>query len=77
VHKRRHLNGVNRTVAAVLAVVWGSAGIAGLVAAYASGRWVMALAALFALSYAVLWVRVVAHARLLDWSEVAVPWRRR
>jgi hypothetical protein len=73
----RRLGRLNRTVAAVLALVWGLAGTAGLVAAYVYGRWVLGLAALFALCYAVLWVRVVARARLLDWSQIARPWRLR
>ena len=68
---------VNRAVAALLSLVWACAGIVGLVAAYAHGRWVLGLAALFALWYAVLWAHVVARARLLTWKEIAVPWRRR
>lgn len=43
----------------------------------AYGRWVLALAALFALWYAALWAHVVARARLLTWKEIAVPWRAR
>ena len=76
-NKQRHLNPVNRSVAAILALVWAGIGIAGVVAAYLSGRWVTFLAALFALVYALLWGRVVARARLLNWSELAMPWRGR
>jgi hypothetical protein len=71
------LGHINRAAAAILALVWACAGIAGLVAAYVYGRWVVALPALFAFWYAVLWARVVAGARLLSWSEVATPWRAR
>ena len=74
---RTKLGSINRIIATILAVVWASAGVAGLVVAYVSGRWVVLLAALFALWYAVLWVRVVVQARLLTWSEVATPWRAR
>jgi len=71
------LGSINRAVAAMLALIWACAGIAGLVAAYAYGRWLLALAALFALSYAALWTRVVARARLLTWKEIAAPWLAR
>jgi hypothetical protein len=74
---RTKLGHINRFVAVILALGWAGGGVAGLVAAYVSGRWLVALAALFALWYAVLWARVVVHARLLDWSEVATPWRAR
>jgi hypothetical protein len=74
---RTKFSSINRFVAAILALVWASAAVAGLVVAYVSGRWVLLLLALFALWYAVLWVRVVAQARLLTWSEVATPWRAR
>ena len=74
--KQRHLNPINRTVAAILAVIWGCVGIAGVLTAFVQHRWAVGIAALFALGYAVLWVRVVVRARLLNWSEIAVPWRR-
>jgi hypothetical protein len=74
---RGKLGQINRAVAAILALVWACAGIAALVAAYASGRWVLALAALVALWYATAWARVVARARLLTWNEIATPWRAR
>ena len=72
--KRAH---INRIAAAILSLVWASAGVAGLVAAYTYGRWVLVLASLFALWYAALWAQVVARARLLSWPEIAVPWRAR
>jgi hypothetical protein len=74
---RSKLGSINRLVAVILALVWGCAGIAGLVVAYVYDRWVAAVVALFAFWYAVLWVRVVVQARLLRWSEVATPWRAR
>ena len=63
---RDKLGHINRAVAAILSLVWGCAGIAGLVAAYAYGRWVLALAALFALWYAAHWAHDVDRARVAD-----------
>jgi hypothetical protein len=74
---RAKLGHINRAVAAMLSLVWACAGVVGLVAAYARGRWVLGLAALFALTYATIWAHVVARARLLTWKEIAVPWRGR
>ena len=74
---RGKLGRINRAVAAIFALLWACAGIAGLVAAYAHGRWALALPALFALWYAALWAHVVVRARLLTWKEIAVPWRAR
>ncbi|TMH63370.1 MAG: hypothetical protein E6H55_06075 [Betaproteobacteria bacterium] len=69
------LGSINRLVAVILALAWTCAGVGGLVIAYIYGAWVAAAAAVFALWYAALWIRVVVHARLLAWSEVAMPWR--
>ena len=74
---RTKLGSINRLVAVILALVWACAGVAGLVVAYVYGAWMAAVAAVFALWYAALWVRVVVQARLLAWSEVATPWRAR
>ena len=74
---RAKLGPINRAVAAILSPIWACAGMAGLAAAYASGHWLLALPALFALAYAALWARVVARARLLTWKEIAAPWRAR
>jgi hypothetical protein len=74
---RYKLGSINRLVALILALVWGCAGVAGLVVAYVYGHWVVAVVSLFAFWYAVLWVRVIVQARLLTWSEVARPWRPR
>ena len=74
---RTKLGSINRLVAVILALVWGAAGVAGLVVAYVFGHWVAAVAALFAFWYALLLVWVVVHARLLTWGEIATPWRVR
>ena len=74
---RNQLGGINRTVAAILALIWGSAGIAGLILAYAYHGWLIAVPAFLALWYAVLWGRVAARARLLRWREITRPWRAR
>ena len=74
---RTKLDSINRLVAVILALVWACAGVAGLVVAYVYGAWMAAVAAIFALWYAVLWVRVIVQARLLAWSDVATPWRAR
>jgi hypothetical protein len=74
---RPKLGPINRVVAAILALVWACIGLAGVATAYVSGRWVVGVAAVFALCYAGLWVRAVARARLLTWREIALPWRTR
>jgi len=71
------LRSINRLIAAILALIWACAGVGGLVVAYVYGTGVAAVAAVLALWYAALWIRVVVHARLLAWSEVAMPWRAR
>jgi hypothetical protein len=68
---------ISRVVAVMLALVWACAGVAGLVVAFTHGIWVAAIAGIFALWYAILWVRVGIQARLLTWSESATPWRAR
>lgn len=74
---QRSVTGVNRIVALALGLMWLSAGAAALVAAVLYGRWLLAVVAVFALWYAMLWFRVVARSRLLTWSELAAPWRVR
>jgi len=74
---KQQLSSINRIVAVILSVVWATAAVAALVVAYVSGRWVVLLAALSALCYAVLWLRVVVQGRLLTWREVSTPWRAR
>ncbi len=68
---------INRLVAAILALVWACAGVAGLTVAFSQGLWVAGIAGVFALWYAILWARVSIQARLLTWSEFATPWRAR
>jgi hypothetical protein len=74
---QRKVAGVNRIVALVLAFVWFGAGMVGMVVGFLYGRWLLAVIGFFALSYSFLWFRVVAHSRLLTWSELAAPWRTR
>ncbi len=71
------LSAINRSVAGILALAWACAGVAGLTVAFAYGVWVVVVAAIFALWYAVLWARVGIRARLLTWREFATPWRAR
>lgn len=68
------LSTVNRAIALALAVVWFGAGIAGIVLGLLKGHFLLAVLALFAISYAVLWFRVAARSRLLTWRELLVPW---
>lgn len=68
---------INRVVAAILALVWACAGVAGLTVVFSQGLWVAAVGGVFALWYAILWARVGIQARLLTWSEFATPWRAR
>jgi hypothetical protein len=51
---RTQLGPINRLVAVIFALVWGAAGVAGLVVAYVFAHWVAAVAALFAFWYALL-----------------------
>ena len=72
---RGKLSSVNRAIALALAVVWLGAGVAGIVLGLIHGRLLLVVLALFAISYAVLWFRVVTRSRLLTWRELIVPWR--
>jgi len=71
------LGHVNRAVSGVLALAWACTAIGAVVAAYLTGRRLLWLAAIFALGYAALWVRVAARGRLLRWTEISAPWRGR
>ena len=73
--KHPRLGPGNRLVAAGLALVWAGAGTAGLVVAFRLGRWGLALAAVGALWFSALWVRVALLARRLSWREAIAPWR--
>ena len=74
---RRELSGVNRMVALVLAVIWLCAGIGAILFGFMQARWVFVVLGVFALWYALLWLRVVSRRRLLTWAELVVPWRTR
>ena len=71
------VTGINRFIALLLAIVWLCAGIAGMFLAFVHGHLLLAFLALFALVYAMLWLRVFARARLVRLSELALPWRIR
>jgi uncharacterized membrane protein YciS (DUF1049 family) len=72
---RSNVTGIHRIVALMLAIAWSCAGSIGLALALTEHRLSIALAALFALGYAILWLRVFAYGRLLRWSDVVLPWR--
>jgi len=72
---RSKLSRVNRAIALALAVVWLGAGGVGIVLGLIHGQLLLVVIALFAISYAVLWFRVVARSRLLTWRELIAPWR--
>src|SRR4051812_22683778 len=74
---RREISVVNRTVAFVLAVVWLCAGIGAVCLGFAQARWLVVVLGLFALGYALLWLRVAVRRRLLTWSRLIAPWRTR
>ena len=63
---RSNVTGIDRIIALLLAFIWSCAGIAGIVLASVGGRWLLTLPALFALCYAMLWLRVFARARLVS-----------
>ena len=56
----------DRTLAALLALIWLGAGAAGLVFGVFTERWLPAIAGTLAIVYGVLWVRVAARGRLLN-----------
>jgi hypothetical protein len=72
---RGKLSTVNRTIALAVAIVWLGAGVVGIVLGLKHDQLLLVVLALFAISYAVLWFRVVARSRLLTWRELVVPWR--
>ncbi|HEY2862057.1 MAG TPA: hypothetical protein VGK37_00375 [Casimicrobiaceae bacterium] len=74
---QRKLDGANRVLAFVLAFVWLAAAISAIVSGVTRMRPTLVVLGVLALGYAVLWMRVAATRRLLTWSELAVPWRRR
>ena len=74
VRTRRELASVNRMIALGLAVIWLCAGIGAIVLGFMQVRWLVVVLGLFALWYALLWLRVVSRRRLLTWAELVVPW---
>lgn len=69
------VRGINRLVAAGLAVVWAAAGAIGVIAAFRHGHALAGVAALFAFTYAAAWALVAIRARLVSWGELLRPWR--
>jgi hypothetical protein len=69
------VTGFSRLVALVLALVWLSAGLFGLVLGVMRQHFLLIALSLLALSYAFLWLRVVARSRLLSWRGFVFPWR--
>ena len=67
--------GINRLVAATLAVVWVAAGVIGVMAAFRYGHALAGIAAMFAFGYAAAWALVAIRARLVSWRELFRPWR--
>jgi hypothetical protein len=51
------------------------AGIAGIVLGFIHSQVLLVLLALFAILYAILWIRVVVRSRLLTWRALVAPWR--
>lgn len=74
---QRTLDGANRVLAFVLAFVWLTAAIAAIVFGLARATPTLVVLGALALGYGLLWLRVAATRRLLTWSELALPWRRR
>jgi hypothetical protein len=71
----KHVRGVNRVTALVLALVWLCAGVVAVVLGGLHARWLLAACGVFAIGYAVLWLRVVARSRPLSWRDIGAPWR--
>ena len=71
---RGKLSNLNRAIALALAVVWLGAGVVGIVLGLKHGQLLLVVLALFAISHAILWFRVVTRSRLLTWRELIVPW---
>jgi len=67
--------GIDRLVAATLAVVWVAAGVIGVMAAFRYGHALAGIAAMFAFGYAAAWALVATRARLVSWRELFRPWR--
>ena len=71
-HQQPELTPVNRVVAALLAIIWLSGGLAALLLGLAKQNWFELAIGLLTLGYGILWVRVAWTRRWLRW-----PGRRR
>ena len=69
------VRGINRLVAALLAVVWAGAAAIGVTAAFRYHSAVAGVAGLLAFAYAAAWALVAIRARLVSWRELLRPWR--
>lgn len=58
---------VNRTAAALLALIWIAGGLAGLWISINKNRIILIIISLLALAYGGLWIRVAQTGRKLDW----------
>lgn len=68
---------VNRFAAALLAVIWACGCASALFVTFVKHRPLAIVGAVFALAYALMWARVAIQARLLEWRDIAKPWRAR
>jgi len=71
------MTAINKFAAVLLGIVWTCIAGTGLWAAIYSGRWLFGVVVVFALFYAVTWLRVAAQGRQLSWREAFTPWRVR
>jgi hypothetical protein len=71
----RRVVGLNRAAALLLAIVWLCGGMAAVYFGFAGSRYALAGCGVFAIWYAVQWLRVALRSRLLSWRELVAPWR--
>jgi acyl dehydratase len=64
-----------RIVSSLLALVWLGAGLAAIVIAVNSSRWLPGAIGVVAVWYGLLWVRVVRLGRRITVREALTPWR--
>ena len=72
---RSKITGLNRAVAFGLVAVWLCAGGAGVYVGLGLRQFLPVACGVFAIAYALLWLRVAARSRLLSWREIVFPWR--
>ena len=75
-HGRAELSGVNRTVAAILAVIWIVAGVLAAILGVVQHRWLALLLSPLAVFYGLLWVRVARTGRQLRATSLPVLEKR-